>query len=281
MGANITTVQTTSAPQCEVHVGSVCRKDVDFDFPAKTLDGRWQPKPAYDRQVGYFTVTEKENQAVDRPRPCPSVKIKVTNTGFSQWPHCLSACSVEKSEEEFEKKVCDLAANPSIEEESKAVFDKKVESMKAGAQKLADWTTERMVGVKEIKQVIDCFADKLPRRYNAMALPKMRSGFDKMPLHNQCRLHGCKPNQCLEVRRPCKVPFVNEPPEALCHIYVQNGTFSCVNKIEIMSNNPLSLGFGVVWMVVGSLFLCAGVANWIRQLQLSMAAGENAGLNQP
>merc|ERR1719424_452653 len=104
-----------------------------------------------------------------------------------------------------------------------------------------------MATVTESKVVHDCFADSLPRRYNGMALPTVRSGFDKMPLHNMCRLHGCSAKQCLEVKRTCKVPYVQDAPEEMCPVSRPNGSFTCMDKVSIWTNNPMSLGFGIAW----------------------------------
>lgn len=196
------------------------------------------------------------------------VKIKVTNTAFQQWPHCLKVCNDSHAEAELKQKACDRSTNTGLADKEKDIFEKKLESMKAKRKVLEDWVTDRMITVTEMKQVTDCFADKLPRRYNGLSLPKLRTGFDKMPLHNECRLHNCKTNQCLEVKRPCKVPFVFEPPESLCSLYKPNGTFKCVDKVTIMSNNIVSLSFGIAWMIIGSVLLCCGIWSWIRTLNL-------------
>merc|ERR1719352_1853387 len=116
-----------------------------------------------------------------------------------------------------------------------------------------------MPRVVESKNVIDCMADALPSRYNSLRLPKMRSGFEKLQLHNQCRLHGCAPNECLVVKHQCPVPWMYAPPEEICQEPRTNGTFTCEPKVTIWSNNPLSIGFGIAWIVIGSIFMCASV----------------------
>jgi hypothetical protein len=262
---NITTQTTTPYPCCEVHVGSVCRPDINFDHPhvGKTDKGRWNPAASYNRSVGYFPVVSCDQQAKSVPRMCPRVKIKEMNAGFKQWPHCLSVCSPASATKEF-MQICNRTANPELEVMEKAAHEKKIKHMKAKKAELESWTAERMPTVTDIKQVVDCFDDRLPRRYNSMSLPKMRSGFATMPLHNECRLHGCKVTQCLQIKKPCKIPFIHDAPEAMCNIRYADGEFNCVEKVDISSNNPLSLGFGVAWMVIGAIFACAGVANYVR-----------------
>jgi hypothetical protein len=289
---NITTQTTTPYPCCEVHVGSVCRPDQNFDFPAKTKMGRWQPEPSFNRTVGYFSIVPCDQQAVSVPRACPRVKIKEINTAYLQWPHCVSVknngvwtpgCSNAKAQAEFNQ-TCNRTLHPEFEEKEKEAHRKKVKSMKTKSKELETWTAERMPTVQKTKQVVDCFADRLPRRYNSLALPKMRSGFDKMPLHNECRLHSCTAKQCLEVSYTCKVPYVHEAPEVQCNLQRPNGTFTCVDKVSISTNNPMSLYFGIAWFVIGSIFLCAGIATFIRQYNAEggfRAQGEMTALAAP
>jgi hypothetical protein len=269
---NITTQTTTPFPCCEVHVGSVCRHDIDFTYPAQTVQGRWQPSLSYQRSAGYFPVTPCDTQAKSTPRACPRVRLKQLNSGFLQWPHCASACNFAKAEAEF-LQICNRTKHPEIEVKEKAAHQKKISSMKAEAAALESWTANRMEGVIESKQVIDCFDDRLPRRYNALSLPQRRSGFDKMPLHNQCRLHGCAVDKCLEVKRQCRVPYVHEGAEVMCNVYRPNGTFDCVDKSSIMTDNPMSFGFGIAWMVIGFFMLCAAIACFIKTLSLDRPSG--------
>jgi len=263
---NITTQTTTARPCCEVHVGSVCRPDINFDNPlvGKTVDGRWQPEPSYNRSVGYFPVVPCDQQAKSVPRPCPRVKINQISAAYTQWPHCMRVCNAASAQAELAQ-ICNRTANDMIETKEEAAHTAKINIQKAKMQQLERWTQERMPTVLEEKNVIDCFDDRLPRRYNSMSLPKMRSGFSTMPLHNQCRLHGCQVNQCLQVKKKCKVPFVHEPPEVMCNMPKDHGQFLCVDKVEISSNNPLSLGFGVAWMVIGALFICCSIASFVRR----------------
>lgn len=262
---NITTQTTTARPCCEVHVGSVCRPDINFDHPlvGKTVQGRWQPQPSYNRTVGYFPVVPCDQQAKSVPRPCPRVKINQISAAYTQWPHCMSVCNAASAQKEFAQ-ICNRTANDMIETKEEAAHKAKIDIQKAKSLELEQWTQQRMTTVLEEKYVFDCFDDKLPRRYNSMSLPKMRSGFSTMPLHNQCRLHGCKVNQCLQVKKKCKVPFVNEAPEVMCNVPAEEGQFLCVDKVEISTNNPLSFGFGIAWMAIGVLFVGCCIASYVR-----------------
>jgi len=262
---NITTQTTTAQPCCEVHVGSVCRPEVNFDNPlvGKTVEGRWQPGPSYNRSVGYFPVVPCDQQAKSVPRQCPRVKINQISAAYTQWPHCMSVCNAVSAQKEFAQ-ICNRTSNEELETKEQAAHKAKIDIQKAKSNELETWTQQRMPTVLEEKHVIDCFDDRLPRRYNSMSLPKMRSGFSTMPLHKECRLHGCLVNQCLQVKKKCKVPFVHEAPENMCKMHKDEGQFECVEKVEISSNNPLSLGFGVAWMVIGGFLLCAAIGAFVR-----------------
>lgn len=262
---NITTFTTTAFPCCEVHVGSVCRPDIDFNhhLVGNTTNGRWNPELSYKRQFGYFPKVPCDQQAKSQPRACPRVQIKELNRAFWQWPHCLSVCSTKKAQDELQQ-LCNRTANEALVEMEEAAHQKKIDLMKAKYTELEQWTADRMPTVVEAKQVIDCFADRLPARYNSMQLPKMRSGFTTMPLHNQCRLHGCKVNQCLQIRKPCKIPYIHDKPEVMCNVYRPEGYFTCVDKVTISSNNPMSLGFGIAWFIIGGIFMCVSIAVYIR-----------------
>jgi len=269
---NITTQTTTPAPCCEVHVGAVCRPDQNFAYPAPTKDGRWQPELSYmstngTRKIGYFPSVPCHRQAKSVPRKCPRVKIKQISPTYLGWPQCLSVCSNSIAQARM-MSVCNRTKHPQLEQKEKKAHKAKIASMTAKAAALESFVAGQMATVTSSKDVIDCLADRLPSRYNSLKLPAIRVGFDKMPLHNECRLHGCLATQCLEVKRPCKVPFVHEAPEDMCNLRQANGSYSCVEKVSITSNNPMSLGFGIAWMVIGGVFGCAGIAAYVKQLGL-------------
>jgi len=262
---NITTQTTTPFSCCEVHVGAVCRPDQNFKYPAPTKEGRWQPEPSYKRQAPYFAVVPCDRQAKNQPRKCPRVRIKEISLAYLRWPQCRSACSTASVQAHF-MSVCNRTKHPQIEEMEQRAHRDKIASMSAKAAELEAFVAEQMATVKGSKDVIDCFADDLPNRFNSLKLPKMRTGFEKMPLHNECRLHGCKPTQCLEITRTCKVPFVHEAPEVMCNVYRKNGTYNCIDKVGTMSNSPMSVNFGIIWFVVGGAFGCAGLITFVKQL---------------
>jgi len=261
---NITTQTTTPYPCCEVHVGAVCRPDQNFNYPAPTKEGRWQADRSYERKNGYFPVVPCDRQAKSVPRKCPRVKIKQISEKYLSWPSCLSACNMVDAQAKF-MKACNRTAHPEMEEKEMKAHKDKIASMTRKAAELEAFVADQMATVKGSKEVIDCFGDMGGARYNNLKLPQSRSGFEKMPLHDQCRLHGCKPNQCLEIKRTCKVPFTMEAPEVMCNVHRPNGTFTCVEKVGIMSNNAMSFGFGIAWMVIGVCAGCAAIGTYSRQ----------------
>jgi len=140
-----------------------------------------------------------------------------------------------------------------------AAHKKKVESMKAARKKLEKFAGDNtMMKVKHTKQVVDCLdSNSLPSRYNSLSLPSVRSGFGKMPLHNECRLHKCKPEQCMEIKRLCNAPYVDEGKELPAGIlsWTHKQQYTCVDKVAITSSNPMSLGFGMAWCVIGAFMV--------------------------
>jgi len=276
---NITTQTTTAAPCCEVHVGSVCRPDQNFFYPAPTKEGRWQAGLSYmstngKRMHGYFPTVPCDRQAKSMPRKCPRVRIKQISPAYLAYPHCFSACSSSMAQAKL-MEICNRTKYLKLERMENKAHQEKIASMTAKAEELKSFMVEKMTTVKESKEVIDCFADRLPSRYNSLKMPKMSTGFELMPLHKTCRLHGCLATQCLEIKHPCKVPFVHDAPESMCHAHESNGTFTCVEKSGISTNNPMSLGFGIAWMLIGAVFGCAGIATFIRQFNQD-ANGESS-----
>jgi len=139
----------------------------------------------------------------------------------------------------------------------------KVESMKAKRNELEAWTiVNSRLTVPSTKTVMDCIDQaQLPSRYDPLVLPRVRSGFDKMPLHNTCRLHRCKISQCLVAKKDCPVPYINAGTEVnLCPPRPEATTYECTDKILIQSGSPMGIGFGVTWVIIGALLGIAGIA---------------------
>jgi hypothetical protein len=260
---------TPLVPCCEVHVGSVCDPHTNFGAQyhiGPTVDGRWRPDLSYAGDTGYFPTAPCSFQPQSQPRQCPRVKIKeLTNAAsiYAQWPSCSSVCNTAKVLQDFSQ-ICNRTLHPSIQQQEETAHQDKINSMKAKRSQLEGWTTNRMRTVTSTSRVTDCIADTLPRRYNGMGLPVFRSGYDKLPLQNDCRLHSCTYKQCLKITQPCPVPFLQSSPEQNCGTNLYAPSFTCIDKVGINSNDPMSLGFAAAWIVIGSIFFCAGIASWIR-----------------
>jgi len=266
----LTTSSTTvQGGCCEVHVGSVCDPNVNFGSSyhvGPTKDGKWQPHLSYQGHTGYFPTVPCGAQAQSQPRACPRVKIKElsnANSVYMQWPSCVSVCDTTKVQQEFNQ-ICNRSLHAVLLQKEEAAHQQKIDSMKAKKAQLESWTTNRMRTVSSSVRVVDCMADTLPKRYNGIGLPVFRNGYDKLPLHNECRLHSCSRTQCLKISQTCPVPLVHVSPEQNCGQEEYHPTFECVDKIGINSNDPVSIGFATAWIIGGSIFLCAGIAAWIR-----------------
>lgn len=266
---SITTTTTSEgeATCCEAHVGSVCNPHVNFDGKynvGPTLDGRWQPNLSFMGMTGYFpTVPCSEQAKWKSARACPRVRIKeLPNAAstYALYPACQSTCNLATVQMDLQK-ICNRTG---IAEKEEAAHLAKIAVMQAKKLELEAWTKGRMRTVEQAVTVTDCIGDTLPRRYNGMGLPSFRSGFEKLPLHSQCRLHGCKHKQCLKITRPCRIPFLQSAPEQNCGFNDYSPSFECQDKVGINSNDPMSIGFTIAWMIIGSIFFCASIAAWIR-----------------
>jgi hypothetical protein len=220
---------------------------------------------------GFFPMVECRKQAKAQPRICPSVaavKIQTTYDVEQQYPQCLAVCNQTKAQNQIIE-YCNRSINTpyperNLEALENATHQKKIDSMKAKRDELYTWTSSHSrLTIPTLKIVIDCIdagrlgdttPGELPTRYNSLALPKMRSGFVKMPKHKQCRLHNCEINQCLVVKKVCALPFISQGKETEhCSLRVHDTTFECVDKESISSSNPMSLGFGLAWVIIGMI----------------------------
>merc|ERR1719375_2841431 len=87
---------------------------------------------------------------------------------------------------------------------------------------LEAWTAANsFLTVKETKIVLDCTVPNpsggtVPNAYstgpNAItpnhAIPQVGNGYDMYQQQEECRLHGCEPNQCLVKKKACPLPYI-------------------------------------------------------------------------
>jgi len=154
---------------------------------------------------------------------------------------------------------------PIIQEKEETAHQAKIDSMKAKKAMLESWTVTRMRTVTASTRVIDCIDDTLPKRFNGMGLPLFTSGYDKLPLHSECRLHRCSTSQCMKTTQPCHVPLVHDSPEQNCGHQNLDATYECIDKAGYNSFDPLSFAFAGAWVLIGCVFFCAGAVAWIKQ----------------
>ena len=147
---------------------------------------------------------------------------------------------------------CNYTINPARAADEHATHRLKVESMNQKRAELEAWI-DSMTSTPSTKHVIDCIDQNyLPRRYDALTLPSMSSGFGKMPLISDCRRHKCKANQCLVVKMDCPPPWIKSGKEVeMCPRRPPQPSVECVDKVGIMGNSPLGFGFGICWIVLG------------------------------
>jgi hypothetical protein len=265
----IPTVKPPTEKCCTPHVASVCRPDVNFNpgdagLSLQTQQGEWQPNRGISGEEGFFSMVPCRDQYNTTPRPCPQVRIKNWDPAFTAmdatYSSCMRECNADMATAELNT-WCEaqMPNRTSLENET---HQKKLESMEAGQTQLEAWTEQNSwIKVRETKQVVDCVDNEaLPARYNTLGNPKVRSGFYQMPLHNQCRLHNCKPNQCLEIKKKCRTPYIHEGKEVeMCEKELPATSFECKDKVGISSSNPLSLGFGIAWAILGLIVLCGAI----------------------
>lgn len=254
---NITAPSLTPAPCCEVHVASLCEKDRGFPVFGTGPDGRWDPHKSYTRQAAYFPVVHCGSQPVSIPRPCPRVRVEmIANQPHPNYPQCNHICSIGKARADLAA-LCNETARPEKGQLEQQALNAKIQSMRDHQAQLQSWSVGNTPRVTEAVEVIDCIDDRLPRRYNGIGEPRFSGGFDKLRLHNQCRLHSCKRNQCLKIRTQCPVPQMDTAPERMCNSGDQDTQYECVDKVQLMWNDPLSLGFGISWAGI-ALFMFVG-----------------------
>jgi len=260
---NMTAPAITPAPCCEVNVASLCEKDRGFPKYGTGADGRWDPHLSYTRAVPYFPVVPCGDQPVSIPRPCPRIAVNmIENQTHPNFPQCNSICNLNKARAELAH-VCHQNQTSAREQLEQTALNAKIQNMKDHHAALQSWSVGRTPKVTEAVEVIDCIDDNLPRRYNGIGEPKFSGGFDKLRLHNQCRLHSCKRNQCLKIKTPCPITQMTTPPERQCDSGQDDTKYECVDKVQIMWNNPLSLGFGISWAGIALFMFCGAIASFV------------------
>jgi len=262
---------------CEPYVGSVCRETIDFPGAhpsvtvATTSGGKWNNARSWAGTEGFFPMVQcKDQYPMGTTRSCPNVEIKLDPLaqGYKSYPYCNHVCNETGANEQLMEMCNDNGTKYEREQKENQTLKKKIDSMKAQRNKLYDWTAANSrIRVSQTKQVTDCIDQaSLPDRYDALTLPKVRSGFDKMPLNNNCRLHKCKVNECLVAKTACPLPYIHKkldgsisPEIASCVPRPPATQYECVEKVLIQSASPMSLGFGLCWVIIGLLLGCAGI----------------------
>lgn len=269
--------QTGDSPTCTHSVN--CIHAGLYDNPATDWNsdksGTWNPARSYhdtdqaglggESKEGYFTMVHCDKQIKDvSHRPCPLVQIVYNSSRWEEWPQCEDVCNITKANGLLHE-LCSADRSARYEAEAQAHADK-VKSMKDKHAELESWTSANsFLTVKETKIVLDCTKTNSP---NAIppnnAIPQVTNGYDMFEQQEECRLHGCEPNQCLVKKKACPLPYIwkfpfggnagqTTPETSQCDrdTNTPKTRFECVDKQHISSSNPMSLSFGLMWISIG------------------------------
>jgi len=217
---------------------------------------------------GYFTMVECDKQIKSvAHRPCPLVQIVYNSSRWEEWPQCEDVCNITKANGLLHE-MCTADRSARYEAEAQAHADK-IKSMKDKHAELESWTAANsFLTVKETKIVLDCTKTNSPNSIPPNhAIPQVTNGYDMFEQQEECRLHGCEPNQCLVKKKACPLPYIwkfpftygsyspldKTPETAQCDrdTNTPKTRFECVDKQHISSSNPMSLSFGLMWISIG------------------------------
>jgi hypothetical protein len=218
-----------------------------------------------ETKEGYFTMVacDKQIKSVAH-RPCPLVQIVYNSTRWEEWPQCEDVCNITKANGLLHD-MCMADKSARFEAEATAHADK-IKSMKDKHTALESWTSANsFLTVKETKIVLDCTKTNNPNSITPNhAIPQVTNGYDMFEQQEECRLHGCEPNQCLVKKKACPLPYIwkfpfggnagqTTPETSQCDrdTNTPKTRFECVDKQHISSSNPMSLSFGLMWISIG------------------------------
>jgi len=256
---------------CEIHVGSECRPEFNY---TGTKDGTWVPEMSYNREVGYFPRVTCDQQATLRHRSCPRVKInKISKVADAkELRPCRKACNLTYARQELEN-VCVLGSGQETYEMEMQALKTKIALMTVKRNELETWSRQQFPLVVDTQHVLDCIEDEPTRRFNQMGWQGYREGFDQLKLRYECRLHGCKANQCVKVMQKCPIPQMEAEPESMCGPFGDQNMYKCVDKMPVQSWGMISRPVGFGWLALS--FVCF-LASFVTILQEQFASRQRA-----
>jgi len=243
---------------CAVHVGSECVENFNH---TGTVEGVWQPEESYIRNIGYFPRVECKKQAKLRHRACPRVKInKISRAADDPLVrHCRRACNLTSARQELEN-MCVLEPGDGTYEREKKALNDKIAHMTVKRAELERWSRQQWPLVGQTQRVLDCVAEEQTRRFNMLGWHVERTGDDILKIIYECRLHGCKANQCVKVTRNCAIPQMEASPEAMCGPYGDQNMYMCMDKVPFSDWGVMSRPVGYAWLGMSTVcFLAAFV----------------------
>jgi len=239
---------------CQVHVGSECVPDRNYNGTYGTINGTWQADMSYARETAYFPTVRCAQQAELKQHVCPRVNIYRFPNALAEAyiHHCDWACNLTWARKELDK-VCDNDVFPDTRSLEAEALKSKISLMTAGRASLERWSRSHWPLMGETQHLHDCI-DESARRYNMIGMTAYNSGFDKLKLRYECRVHGCSSNQCIKVTRKCPIPQMSSEPESTCGPFGDPNTYMCVDKVHFATSGTVTgpLGYGFL----GASLLC-------------------------
>lgn len=246
---------------CAIHVGSECVPNRDHNG---TVSGTWDPAKSYNRQVGYFPQVPCNQQAKLIEHICPRVKIKKLEGSYQHdmIRGCDHVCNLTSAQEELAK-VCDDSVFRQTRQMQDAALKDKIFWMTAKRRELQRWSESRWPKVLETKEILDCVDSVGSRRYNMIGWSSDSSGYDKLKLRYECRMHRCSSRQCVKVTRKCPIPKMSTAPETTCGPFGDQNLYTCVDKVSFSSGGAVSQPVAYCWLSLSGLcFLCSMAAGF-------------------
>lgn len=242
---------------CETHVASVCRREVNYPHHGNLKNGQWEPEKSYQREAAYFPMVKCEAQAKAQPRMCQHAFLNVTNIAeYLKYPKCAKACN-ESTIGGAWKKFCNEDIQSQMAAEAESAHKEKVASMATKRAHLEAWVYSNSIWVEEKKSVHPCI-DK--DTHWSAPMKSFRSGYEHLKMDKTCQVKGCKPDQCLEVKETCDLPFMDWAPERQCKTQETVATLTCVDQVEISTHSSISVIISTLFFAASFLLCCASMA---------------------
>ena len=128
--------------------------------------------------------------------------------------------------------------------------------MEAGRAELVEWARANRLYVEQKTRVVDCVGQRAGpgvQKGSALLPPGVSLALEisvdeTMGVDEECRLHGCGADECLEVQTKCPDMFMESDAEVTCSVYSSNEpVYKCTARATRtlhVDQFPLFLGAG-------------------------------------